>query len=110
VALANQLSRGKVRLGKGVFTVVARFTATVNPSSLIDAAGETITPTAATGSIAGAALGDIVLVGPGVDLAGLTVTAWVSAADTVKVRVQNESGGTVDLASSTWNFLVLRMF
>jgi len=110
MATGNQLTRGRVKLGKGMFTVVARFTATVNPASAVDAGGETIALTALTGSMVGAALGDIVLCGPGVDLAGLLAQAYVSAADTVKVRVQNESGGTVDLASSTWNFLVLRMF
>jgi hypothetical protein len=107
---ANQFSRGKQRLGKGIFTIVAQATAVVNPASLIDAAGEIITPTAVLGSFVGVALGDIVLVGAGVDLQGITVTAYVSAADTVKVRLQNESGGTLDLASSTWKFMVVRPF
>jgi hypothetical protein len=45
----------------------------------------------------------------GVDLVGITVTGYVSAADTVKFRIQNESGSTVDLASSTLRIVVVRM-
>ena len=78
--------------------------ATLNPTNLADGAGETL-----TASIPGAAVGDFVLVAPGVNLAGITVTAWVSAADTVSVRVQNESGGALDLASSTWRIAVLKI-
>lgn len=36
-------------------------------------------------------------------LQGIIVTAYVSAADTVSVRFQNESGGTLDLGSGTLN-------
>ncbi len=103
---ANQVTRGRMRAGNGLFTIVAQVAATVDPGSLIDAAGSTIGSITATG----AALGDIVLCGPGVDLVGITVTAYVSAANTISVRVQNESGSTVDLASSTWNFMVIRPF
>ena len=76
--------------------------ATFNAGSLADGAGETTTVT-----VTGAALGDFVLVSLGVDLAGITVTGYVSAADTVSVRVQNESGGTLDLASTTLRVRVL---
>lgn len=76
--------------------------ATYDAASLNDGAGATTTVT-----VTGAALGDFVLVSHGVDVAGITVTGYVSAADTVSVRFQNESGGTVDLASSTLRALVL---
>ncbi len=75
--------------------------ATFNAANLADGAGETTTIT-----VTGAALGDFALVSFGVDVAGMTVTAYVSAADTVSVRVQNESGGAVDLASTTIRALV----
>jgi hypothetical protein len=34
--------------------------------------------------------------------------AYVSAADTVKVRITNHSAGTVDGASGTWTYCILR--
>lgn len=86
-----------------LFDVVASVTATLDPASLVDAAGATSTVT-----VTGAKLGDFVMFAAGVDLAGVTATAYVSAANTVSIRVQNESGGGVNLASSTWNIMVLR--
>lgn len=77
--------------------------ATVDVASLIDAAGATNTVT-----VPGAALGDFCVVSMGVDVAGMTVTCYVSAANTASVRVQNESGGTVDLASTTQRIEVLK--
>lgn len=76
--------------------------ATYDTASLVDGAGATTTIT-----VTGAVLGDFVLVSFGVDLQGISVTAYVSAADTVSVRIQNESGGTLDLASTTVRALVL---
>lgn len=76
--------------------------ATYNASNLADGAGETTTVT-----VTGAALGDFAIASLGVSVAGITVTAWVSAADTVSVRVQNESGGALDLASTTLRVRVM---
>lgn len=70
--------------------------ATYNPSDLADATGETTTVTAT-----GAAVGDFAEASFSEALAGITLTAWVSAANTVSVRFQNESGGNVNLASGT---------
>jgi hypothetical protein len=36
------------------------------------------------------------------DLQGITATAYVSAADTVNIRIQNETTGVIDLVSGTW--------
>lgn len=77
-------------------------TATFNPSNLADGAGETTTVT-----VTGASLGDVALASFSLDTQGITVTAWVSAANTVSVRLQNETGGALDLASGTlsaWTF------
>jgi putative N-acetylmannosamine-6-phosphate epimerase len=78
---------------------------TLDAGSLVDGAGETDDVT-----VAGVALGDMVIgASLGVDLVGLTVTGYVSAANTVKFRIQNESGSTADLASSTLRLVVVRM-
>ena len=77
---------------------------TYDTASLIDAAGATSTNITVTG----AALGDVVLVSLSVDLQGITVTGYVSAANTVNARIQNESTATVDLASATLKAVVLK--
>lgn len=82
---------------------VINATAVIDPISLVDGAGETVTITAT-----GAVVGDFVLVAPGVDLDGLVMTASVTSANTVSCRLQNETTGTVDLASSTWKAKVIQ--
>jgi hypothetical protein len=77
--------------------------ATFDPASLADGDGATTTVT-----VTGAALGDFALASFSVALAGITVTAWVSATDTVSVRLQNESGGVLDLASGTLRARVIK--
>ena len=73
-----------------------RGSATYDPTSLADGAGVTTTVT-----VTGAALGDFAAASFSLDLQGITVTSWVSAANTVSVRFQNETGGTIDLGSGT---------
>jgi len=70
--------------------------ATYDPANLLDGAGATTTVT-----VTGARLGDYAEASFSLDLQGITVTAWVSANDTVSVRFQNETGGAIDLASGT---------
>lgn len=72
-------------------------------ANLVDAAG--VTTTGAT--VTGAALGDYVIMSCSVDLQGITANAYVSAANTVKTRLQNETGGAIDLASATFRYLVI---
>lgn len=78
--------------------------ATVDPSSLADGVGETIQIT----GVSGATLGDFVLVSAPYDLQDITVTAYVQATNIVEIRLQNESGNTVDLASGIWRILIIR--
>ena len=90
---------------RGLFSDTWAVRATLDAGSLVDGAGETDDVT-----IPGVALGDMVIgASLGVDLVGLTVTGYVSAANTVKFRVQNESGSTVDLASATMKIVIVRM-
>lgn len=70
--------------------------ATYDPPSLADGVGTTTTVTAT-----GAAVGDFTKASFSLDTQGITVTSWVSAANTVSVRFQNESGGVLDLGSGT---------
>ena len=70
--------------------------AVYDPPNLVDGAGTTTTVT-----VTGAALGDLAFAAFSLDTQGITVTAWVSAVNTVSVRFQNESGGALNLASGT---------
>jgi hypothetical protein len=60
-----------------------------------------------TVTVTGAALGDYVIASLGVDVAGLVIAAYVSAADTVTYVVTNTTGAAVDLASATFRLLIL---
>jgi len=70
-------------------------------ASVADGAQATTTVT-----VTGAALGDFCQASVGVNQAGVILHAYVSAADTVTVVLQNETGGAVDLASTTLSVLV----
>lgn len=71
---------------------------TYDPPLLADGSGVTTTVT-----VTGASLGEFAQAAFSADLQGVSVTAWVSALDTVSVRFQNETGGTVNLSSATLN-------
>jgi len=86
---------------QALFDVIP-FTATVDMASAADAETQ-----AANVTVGGAVLGDLVLVAFGVDVADLTVDAQVTAADVVTVTVNNNTGGIVDLASTTVTGIVL---
>jgi hypothetical protein len=89
---------------QGVFDKVFEVRATMNIGDLADGAGETNTI-----AVPGVALGDMVLgISFGVTLAGFTVTGYVSAANEVSVRVQNESGTQTNPADTTIKVLVAR--
>ena len=90
---------------RGMFSDTWVVTATLDAGSLVDGAGETDTV-----AVPGVALGDMVLgVSFALDEAGMSVDAYVSAANVVSIRVQNESGSTVDLASCKIRVVVGRL-
>lgn len=73
------------------------------------ASANTDTNTTTTVTIAGAAVGDVALVSPSAALeAGLSLYAYVSAADTVTVVAVNATSGTVNPASNTFNVIVIK--
>lgn len=77
--------------------------AAYDPPSLADGAGVTTTVAAV-----GAVLGDFALVSFSLNLQGISVTAYVSAPDVVSVRLQNETGGVLDLAAGTLAVKVIK--
>lgn len=83
---ASASERRAARYGSAVY----------DPPNLADGAGATTTVT-----VNGIQFGDYCEASFSANLQGITVTAWVSAANTVSVRFQNESGGALDLASGT---------
>lgn len=103
--LAGAASNSVTESGYGNNTFYEWLTgsATYNPASLADGDGATTTVT-----VTGAALGDFAQASFSLDLQGVQLTSWVSAANTVSVRFQNESGGVIDLASGTLRARVLK--
>jgi hypothetical protein len=85
--------------------VVGTATAVWNPASMANGAGVTSPAVPVTG----AAFGDFVLVSAPYTLAGITATGFVSSAGNVMVRLENQTGSAVDLASGTWKVAVLRL-
>jgi hypothetical protein len=95
------VKQGREQLG-GVFSNIWVAKGTINFASVADGdeAADTI-------AVPGVALGDVVLgVSAGVSAAELTVTAYVSAANTVTVVVANNTGGAIDLASTVFKVVV----
>lgn len=72
-----------------------------DPPSLAAGSGSTGVMT-----VTGAAIGDIVSLGFNQDLQGITLTGYVSAANTVAYRFQNGTAGVIDLAVGTVNATV----
>lgn len=87
------------------WTKVYQGTVAVNPGSLLTLTSEDVSVT-----ITGAATGDIVIMNPPSTLeSSLSFAgAYVSATNTVKVRITNHSASTVDGASTTWTYCILR--
>lgn len=75
-----------------------------DPAELADGVGATET----VSSLVGPTIGDFVLIGPPYDLQGINMSASVSADGSIALRLQNETTGTIDLASGTWKWKVIK--
>jgi len=77
---------------------------TWNPASLADGEGET------SGDIAlpEAELGDFVIVAPPYDMQGILFCGYVQAEGVIKIRIQNETTGTINLASGDWKVRLIK--
>ncbi len=84
-------------------------------SKIITGSGTWDPPAIANGSqntqtftVTGAALQDLVIASYSNSLTGVTMTAYVSAADTVTVVLHNHTGSSQDLGSGTFRFIVIK--
>jgi hypothetical protein len=60
-------------------------------------------------TVTGAAVGDAVFLGAPSGLeTDLTFSGYVSATNTITVRLHNASGGSIDPASATWRATVIK--
>lgn len=74
--------------GTTIKKIMSAVTASWTPGSIASASRATTTVT-----MTGAALGDVVSCGPSITItAGMILTAWVSAVNTVTVQLQNQTG------------------
>ncbi|QRM55158.1 hypothetical protein [Sinorhizobium sp. BG8] len=76
---------------------------TWDPASLADGAGASYNVT-----VTGAVLGDYCIPSFSLNTQAMILTAHVTSADTVTVRLQNETGSTIDLASGTLRVAVFK--
>ena len=58
-------------------------------------------------AVTGAQLGDFALASMSIDTTDITLTATVTAADTVTVILANNTGGSIDLGSGTLYVMVM---
>lgn len=96
--------------GSDLFTVIdSKITVQKDHSETYDppavAAGTSFTQAF---TVTGAALGDFVQVSFAQNLSGLTLTAYVSAADQVTIAIHNPTAGTVNLPSGALKFRLTR--
>lgn len=99
-ALADVIRDELNKLGK----VIGSASSVWDPANISNGSGLT-SPNI---TVTGAAFGDVVSVAAPYSLQGLVCIGFVSAADTVNVRLQNGTGGAINLASGTWKVVVWR--
>lgn len=97
---------GRWMIGNGSTPIqnIYSATASLNFASIASLATAELTIT-----VTGASTGDAVFLGPPSTLdAGLTVTGYVSATNTVTVRLYNSTLAAIDPAASTWRAAVIK--
>lgn len=103
--MAVQVSGSKTF--QDIFTVVGAGAFTVDFGNAATGSGTFIGSGAIT--VAGAQLGDIVLVGPAIDVLDAVIVGSVTAADTVELTLLNNTAGAVNLGSQNVRLVVLRL-
>ncbi len=104
-AMTDGTANGLAVLMRDFGRVLLSGSATFDPPEIAAAAGVTTTVT-----VPGVALGDVVTgVSFSLDLQGLSVTGWVSATDTVSVRLFNGTAAAVDMQGGTLRVRVEKM-
>jgi hypothetical protein len=91
---------------QGLFSEIRPFNFSLLEDSIAAEVGATADVT-----VAGAAVGDLVIVAPGVDITGCQLTAFVSAANTVTINLYNMEGTDVNTtmaAATVWYGVVLK--
>jgi hypothetical protein len=100
-ATSVTVKQGREQLG-GVFSNIWVAKGTIDFAEIAD--GDEAVDTIAVPNVA---LGDVVIgVSASISAADLTITAYVSAANTVTVSVANNTGGAVNLASAVFKVVV----
>lgn len=103
----NELAAIRMMLGcsaGGTGAGILKGSKTWDPGAVADSTAQALT----TDTCTGAAVGDIVIPTFSLTLAGLTLSGYVSAADTVTIKLDgNTSGGSVNLASGTLKYMVI---
>jgi len=89
--------------GGSTLTFVAKGAVVWDAGSIAAAGNATQTLT-----VTGAATGDVVQVSASIDLDGLVLSARVTSANTVTVRLYNATAGAIDPASATYSVIVTR--
>ena len=91
-------------LPRGNIARMFAITVTFNPAAVA-----TATTTEQTTTVLGLKVGDFVITQKPTNTAGVgVVNARVSAADTLALTFVNPTAGSVDAASESWSFLVIR--
>lgn len=100
--------RAESRQFRGVYTQIASGFTTTDVASIANGAQAAVTVT-----VPGVTIGDgrwhVLSAGSTANFGALGITAHVTAADTVVIYLQNNSGGAIDPASQTYYVVCARL-